>query len=144
MRHFWTDSELIFLRNNYQKMDDFELAKIMGISRISIQTKRRKLGYLRPKKVRVSDLTPQQNVILALLLKGMTYKECAEALYVSMSTIKTHSNLIFQKLEVNSLSQLLIKCLKEQIAEYEDYIQILEEQNLKQIVRINQLEIRDK
>mgnify|MGYP002796137702 FL=1 len=144
MKHIWTDAEILYLRKNYKNMNDFELSKKMGISPGSIRNLRIKLRYLRIKTTKAIDLTPQEKVILKLLLQGLSYKECAKALTISTATVKTHVNTIFQKKQVHSLSQLLAKSYKEQIVEYEDYIQMLEEQNQKQIEKIKTLEIRDK
>ncbi len=58
--------------------------------------KRTKIDTLR------ANLTNQERTILELILKNSTNKEIAELLFVSVSTVKTHVNNIFKKLNVQS------------------------------------------
>ena len=50
----------------------------------------------------IEQLTNQEQNILNLLLDHKTNKEIAEALFVSVSTVKTHVNNIYKKLNVQS------------------------------------------
>lgn len=63
------------------------------------------------------DLTVQEQVVLALLLRGFSNKEIARSLNIGLPTVKTHLKNAFQKLGVLSRSQvfayLLQKGLKE-------------------------------
>lgn len=52
------------------------------------------------------QLTKQEQNILALLLEEKTNKEIAEALFVSLSTVKTHVNNIYKKLNVQSRDEV--------------------------------------
>lgn len=52
------------------------------------------------------QLTKQEQNILALLLEEKTNKEIADALFVSLSTVKTHVNNIYKKLNVQSRSDI--------------------------------------
>lgn len=63
-----------------------------------------KLKKSRAKTSEISkdQLTKQEQNILELLLDEKTNKEIAEALFVSISTVKTHVNNIYKKLNVNS------------------------------------------
>ena len=58
------------------------------------------------KKVTESNLkarlSKQENVVLDQLLQGKSNKAIAEALFLSVSTVKTHTNNIYKKLEVQS------------------------------------------
>lgn len=49
-----------------------------------------------------SRLSKQEQVVLEHLLQDKTNKDIAEALFLSVSTIKTHTNNIYKKLEVQS------------------------------------------
>lgn len=49
-----------------------------------------------------SKLSKQEQVVLEHLLQDKTNKDIAEALFLSVSTIKTHTNNIYKKLEVQS------------------------------------------
>jgi NarL family two-component system response regulator LiaR len=46
---------------------------------------------------------------LELMAKGMTNREIAERLFVSLNTIKTHSSNLFLKLEVNRRTKAIQK-----------------------------------
>ena len=63
-----------------------------------------KLKKLQPKfaGISIQPLTKQEQNILDLLLKEKTNKEIATALFVSTSTVKTHLNNIYKKLNVKS------------------------------------------
>ncbi|WP_138433042.1 response regulator transcription factor [Winogradskyella algicola] len=59
-----------------------------------------------------SKLSKQEQVVLEHLLQDKTNKDIAEALFLSVSTIKTHTNNIYKKLEVqsrNDVKSLFIK-----------------------------------
>ncbi len=49
-----------------------------------------------------SKLSKQEQVVLEHLLQDKSNKDIAEALFLSVSTIKTHTNNIYKKLEVQS------------------------------------------
>nr|WP_321235999.1 helix-turn-helix transcriptional regulator [uncultured Psychroserpens sp.] len=52
------------------------------------------------------QLTKQEQNVLDLLLSENTNKDIAEALFVSVSTVKTHVNNVYKKLNVNSRDEL--------------------------------------
>jgi DNA-binding NarL/FixJ family response regulator len=61
---------------------------------------------------RVSDdLSPREHDILDLLAQGCLYKEIADKLDSSYSTVRTHIEHIYEKLHVNSRSQAVAKSL---------------------------------
>ena len=51
-------------------------------------------------------LTKQEQNILSLLLEEKSNKEIAEALFVSVSTVKTHVNNVYRKLNVQSRDEV--------------------------------------
>lgn len=53
-----------------------------------------------------SKLSKQEQVVLEHLLQDKTNKDIAEALFLSVSTIKTHTNNIYRKLEVQSRDEV--------------------------------------
>lgn len=53
-----------------------------------------------------AQLTKQEQNVLELLLKEKSNKAIAETLFVSVSTVKTHVNNIYKKLNVNSRDEL--------------------------------------
>lgn len=58
------------------------------------------------------ELTPREKEILNALVEGMSYKKIADTFFLSISTVRTHINNIYQKLHVNSKSQAVAKVLQ--------------------------------
>lgn len=56
----------------------------------------------------LSYLTAREEEVLDLLCQGVTYKGVAEKLFISDTTVKTHVNNIFQKLQVNDRTQAVL------------------------------------
>ena len=65
-------------------------------------TKSALLGYL----------TSREKEVLSLLTEGITYKGVADKLVISETTVKTHVNNIFQKLQVNDRTQAVLYALR--------------------------------
>ncbi len=53
-------------------------------------------------------LTQREVEVLELLTQGITYKGVANKLFISETTVKTHVNNIFQKLQVNDRTQAVL------------------------------------
>lgn len=53
------------------------------------------------------DLTIRELQIIKLLCEGLNYKEIAKELFIQQTTVKTHVNHIFEKLQVNDKAQLV-------------------------------------
>ena len=53
------------------------------------------------------DLTAREQEILALLLKGNTYRKIAELLGVSENTVQFHAKNIYRKFDVHTKQQLI-------------------------------------
>ena len=56
-------------------------------------------------------LTAREEEDLELLTQGVTYKGVASQLFISETTVKTHVNNIFQKLQVNDRTQAVLYAL---------------------------------
>lgn len=54
-------------------------------------------------------LTKRELEVLALMAAGLSNREIAEKLFVSVSTVKTHSSNLFSKLEVKRRTQAIQK-----------------------------------
>lgn len=57
-------------------------------------------------------LTTKEKEIVDAIASGLSNKEIAQKLFVSLNTIKTHTNNIYKKLRVNSRAQLIEKLNK--------------------------------
>ena len=55
-----------------------------------------------------NELTQREEEVLELLTQGITYKGVANKLFISETTVKTHVNNIFQKLQVNDRTQAVL------------------------------------
>ena len=58
------------------------------------------------------QLSPRERDVLDYLVKGYSYKEVAEQMKISYSTVHTHIEHIYHKLHVHSRAQAVAKCLR--------------------------------
>jgi DNA-binding CsgD family transcriptional regulator len=63
------------------------------------------------------SLTSRENEVLQLLVKGYSNSEIAEALFLSVSTIKTHVSNLFIKLDVSNRLKAIEKAKKLNVIE---------------------------
>jgi DNA-binding NarL/FixJ family response regulator len=59
----------------------------------------------------VNALSPREHSVLSLLTKGYMYKEIADELGISVPTVDSHIRHIYEKLQVHSRSQAIVKFL---------------------------------
>lgn len=59
----------------------------------------------------LADLTSREDEVLDLLTQGNNYKDVAKELFISETTVKTHVNNIFQKLQVKDRTQAVLYAL---------------------------------
>jgi len=57
-------------------------------------------------------LTPRQREILRLVASGMTTKEIAEALFISVKTVETHRGQLMERLHIHDLAGLIRYALR--------------------------------
>jgi len=55
-----------------------------------------------------NTLTKREHEVLSHLVAGRTYTEIAEALFISMATVKTHVRHIFAKLDLRDRAQAVV------------------------------------
>ena len=60
----------------------------------------------------LNELTQREEEVLELLTQGITYKGVANKLFISETTVKTHVNNIFQKLQVNDRTQAVLLAMQ--------------------------------
>jgi len=58
-------------------------------------------------------LSPRECEILDLLVKGLVLKEVADQLGIGLETVRTHVNHIYQKLQVRSRTEAVVKYLRQ-------------------------------
>jgi len=59
----------------------------------------------------VEQLTKREHEILALLAKGYLYKEIADQLGITLSTVRAHLHTVYEKLHVQSRTEAVVKFL---------------------------------
>jgi DNA-binding NarL/FixJ family response regulator len=57
-------------------------------------------------------LTKREEEILLYLIKGLLYKEIADKLSIGVETVRTHIRHIYEKLQVRTRSEAIVKYLK--------------------------------
>lgn len=60
-------------------------------------------------KLPVESLSNRENEILQLLAKGLLYKEIADKLSISTSTVRQHIHKIYEKLHVQNRTEAINK-----------------------------------
>ncbi|WP_282636856.1 response regulator [Sphingobacterium thalpophilum] len=58
------------------------------------------------------DLSAREKDVLDLLVEGYSYKMIADKLFISMDTVRSHIKKIYEKLQVNSKSEAVVKALR--------------------------------
>lgn len=59
-----------------------------------------------------NSLTKREEEILSYLVKGLLYKEIASLLFIGVETVRTHLRHIYEKLEVRTRSEAIVKYFK--------------------------------
>jgi DNA-binding NarL/FixJ family response regulator len=62
-----------------------------------------------------SNLTMREKEILALITRGMTNEIIASNLFISVQTVRNHIKSIYEKLQVHSRAQVVVKAFKEKL-----------------------------
>ncbi len=86
-----------------------------GGAPMSLQIARRVINFFHPNKkpaAGLEQLTTREQEILRLLAKGYLYKEIADHLSISMSTVRTHVTAVYEKLHVHSRTEAAVKLLE--------------------------------
>lgn len=85
-----------------------------GGAPMSMQIARKVVSHFQQIRQPASDverLTKREQEILALLAKGYLYKEIADQLGITLSTVRAHLHTVYEKLHVQSRTQAVVKFL---------------------------------
>ncbi len=84
-----------------------------GGSPMSMHIARKVVNYFQQKKPssEMEKLTHREQEILALLAKGFLYKEIADQLGITLSTVRAHLHTVYEKLHVQSRTEAVVKYL---------------------------------
>lgn len=96
------------------QMEEHLLEVLSGGSVMSPQVARLVFDHFNPvvskgQFDRTAQLTPREIEIMTMLQRGASYKEVAAEIFVSVDTVKYHIRNIYQKLQVSSRSELILK-----------------------------------
>jgi DNA-binding NarL/FixJ family response regulator len=82
-----------------------------GGAPMSLQIARKVINHFHKTRpaTELEQLTARELEILRLLAKGHMYKEIAERLAISMSTVRTHITAVYEKLHVHSRTEAAMK-----------------------------------
>jgi len=86
-----------------------------GGAPMSMSIARRVTDYFRENEApdgKQESLTSREREVLRMIAKGDRYKEIADSLGISLSTVRTHVHLIYKKLHVHSRTEATITFLK--------------------------------
>jgi DNA-binding NarL/FixJ family response regulator len=61
------------------------------------------------------DLTPREQDVLRALVDGKSYQEVADALGLSLGTVRTHLTAVYRKLHVHSAAEAVSRALRDRI-----------------------------
>lgn len=79
---------------------------------------RQVMAFLKPEAAKSgspSNLTPREKEILLLITQGMTNELIAAKLFISVQTVRNHIKNIYDKLQVHSRAQVVVKAFKDKL-----------------------------
>lgn len=88
-------------------------AAAMGSTYLDPQIAHIVLGHLNMPSENQAQLSPRELEVLRLIADGLSNKEIAQRLGVSLSTVKTHVEELLQKLSVSDRTQAAVKALRQ-------------------------------
>lgn len=61
------------------------------------------------------DLTEREHAVLQSLVKGLSYKQTALQLNISIDTVRTHIRAVYRKLQVHSVAEAVARAIREKL-----------------------------
>jgi len=86
-----------------------------GGSPMSSQIARKVVAYFqkpRPEPVADAQLSEREREVLECLAKGLLYKQIASQMGISMATVRTYTQRIYEKLHVHTRTEAVVKFLR--------------------------------
>jgi DNA-binding NarL/FixJ family response regulator len=69
-------------------------------------------GSLGPTRL---EMTEREQQVLRALVEGLSYKQAADSLGISLGTVRTHVTSIYRKLQVHSVAEAVSRALRERL-----------------------------
>lgn len=95
-------------RNLQQKNKEKTTSQSVNIDDSSRDNRERVLS-INENALAHSGISKREHEVLVLIAKGMSNQEIADTLFVSQSTIKTHTSRLFEKLDVKNRTHAIVK-----------------------------------
>jgi DNA-binding NarL/FixJ family response regulator len=79
---------------------------------------RQVMAFLKPEAAKPgspSNLTPREKEILLMITQGMTNELIADKSFISVQTVRNHIKNIYDKLQVHSRAQVVVKAYKDKL-----------------------------
>ena len=97
-----------------------ELAKairdaVSGRSTLSPEAARVLVQATRPTKDPLVDLTEREREVLNLVVQGQSNRQIADAMFISITTVKAHVSNVLSKLQVSSRTEAIAYAIKHKI-----------------------------
>jgi len=61
------------------------------------------------------DLTEREQEVLQSLVRGLSYKQVAEYLGISIDTVRTHIRAVYKKLQVHTVAEAVARAIREKL-----------------------------
>jgi DNA-binding NarL/FixJ family response regulator len=86
--------------------------KVLELMRLNDKGSNRNFSKSAPSRL---DLTEREQEVLQCLVRGLSYKQCAEHLGISLDTVRTHIRAVYKKLQVHSVSEAVARAIREKL-----------------------------
>ena len=86
--------------------------KVLDLLRVNDKGTPRKASSSGPAKL---DLTEREQEVLQCLVRGLSYKQCADHLGISVDTVRTHIRAVYKKLQVHSVAEAVARAIREKL-----------------------------
>jgi NarL family two-component system response regulator LiaR len=90
-------------------------AASLGKSTLSPEAAKALIQATRPAKQPLYDLTEREKEVLDLVVQGQSNQQIAEALVISVATVKAHVSSILSKLQVSSRAEAIAYAIKHKL-----------------------------
>ena len=88
---------------------------VSGRSTLSPEAARVLIQATRPSQEPVSNLTEREREVLNLVVQGQSNQQIADAMVISIATVKAHISSILSKLEVSSRTEAIAYAIKHKL-----------------------------
>jgi DNA-binding NarL/FixJ family response regulator len=79
---------------------------------------RQVMAFLKPRPAKPDspvNLTAREKEVLELITEGLTNEMITDALFISIQTVRNHIKSIYEKLQVHSRAQVVVKAFKDKL-----------------------------